>query len=313
MEQRRLGKTDLRVGAVGLGSRGFGGDAYGPTDDAESMRAIHRALDLGCTFFDTADVYGDGRSQTLLGQALEGLGSGVVVATNAGWVPGTRWGRQEFSYPYLKRACTESLRRLKRRVIDLFQLHGPPLWLIRSGEAAEHLFHLKSEGLINYGGISIRTPEEGFAALKAGVDTLQVVYHMLDHTAARSGLLAACRDAGAGVIAREPLAGGFLSGKYGPDARFGPGDVRADWPQAYRARLAAGVEPLRFLATPERTLAQAALRFVLASEDVGVVIPGARTVAQVEENFRARSAPELSVKELEQIFEITAGCGEEQA
>ena len=309
MEQRPFGKTDLRVSVIGFGAWGIGGDAYGPTDDEQSLHAIHRALDLGCTFFDTADVYGNGHSEELIGRALEGLAPAPVVATKAGWVPGSGWNRQDFSYPYLHSACTESLRRLRREVIDLFQLHNPPKEQLRSGEVFETLFRLKSEGLIRYGGISIHEPEEGLRALGAGIDSIQVVYHVLNHTAARGELFEQAHEAGVAIIAREPLANGFLTGKYSAGSRFGDGDVRAGWPEEHRKELARRVEPMKFLVKQGRTLAQAALKFILANEYVTTAIPGVKSVPQVEENFSAAAVEDLTVTELEQIFELTAGCG----
>ena len=311
MQQRAFGKTDLRVSAIGFGAWPIGGDAYGRTDDEESVRAVHRALDLGCTFFDTADVYGDGHSEELIGRALEGLQPAPVVATKAGWVPGSGWERQDFSYDYLRRACEASLKRLRRDVIDLFQLHNPPVGRIRSGDVFEYLFNLKAEGLIRYGGISIHAPQEGTMALEAGVDSIQVVYHLLNHTAARGDLFDRANKAGVGVIAREPLANGFLTGKYSAKTRFADGDVRSGWPPDTIETLARRVEPMKFLAKPGRTLTQAALKFILANEYVSTVIPGVKSVAQVEENFAAGATADLTLAELEQIFELTAGCGED--
>ena len=299
MEQLAFGRTSLRVSEIGFGGWAIGGDAYGATDDDESIRAIHRALDLGCTFFDTADAYGDGRSEALLGKALRDLKPAPAIATKGGG------RRRDYSYPALKEACEASLARLRRDAIDLYQLHNPRLDQIESG--IETLFRLKASGLIRYGGVSIRTAEEGLAALD-GVDSIQTVYHMLNHSTARGDLFAKADEAGVAVIAREPLANGFLCGRTGP---FGEADWRAGWPDDYRRDLARRAEKMKFLVREDRTAAQSALRFVLANEHVAAAIPGIKTVAQAEENLRTPSTPPLTMSELEQIFEITAGCGDD--
>lgn len=252
MEPRTLGRTALRVSAIGFGARGLAGD--------ESIRAVHRALDLGCTFFDA-----DTESEALLGKALRDLRPAPVVAARGA---GT-------AYPALKEACELSLARLRRDAIDLYLLDAPALDQIPAG--IETLFRLKAAGMIRYGGISIRRADEGMAALD-GVDAIEAVYHMLDHSTARGELFANADAAGVAIIARDPLAG-------------------------------AG-ESMRFLAREDRTLAQSALRFVLANEHVDAVVPDVRTVAEAEETLRALSTPALTMSELEQIFELTAGCGE---
>lgn len=300
MERRPIGKTGLQVGAIGFGAGGLGGDLYGPVDDQEAIRAIHRALDLGCTLFDAADLLGGGRVEALLGKALRDLQPAPVVAVHGG---------AALTYEAMKETCLKSLARLRREAADLFFLSVPPRAFTHAGEIFQSLWRLRAAGLVRFGGVALYRPEDGPAALEGGIDAIQVSYSIMNHTAGRAALLAQCRAAGVGVVAREPLAAGFLAGRT-EGSTFGPGDVRADWPPQERQRRGRLAGRLAFLARPDRTPAQSALKFVLANEDVSVAVPGIKSVAQAEENLRTPLAPDLVLSELEQVFETIAGCEE---
>ncbi|HEX4561915.1 MAG TPA: aldo/keto reductase [Gemmatimonadales bacterium] len=319
MNKRILGRTGFAVSEIGFGSWAIGGNqygnSYGPTDDAESRRAIRRALDLGCTFFDTADVYGHGHSEEVLGDALAGIRPRVVIATKVGGnfynrgvhallrdriadVTGTPFDAipadaplpvthdSTFTPDYIRFALEQSLRRLKTDYVDLLQLHNPALNLIASMDTYGVLEELKQEGKIRAYGVSIHPPEEGLAAIQATMsDTIQVVYNIARREP-EDGLLAAARAANVGIIAREPLANGFLAGGYGPDATWQTGDIRARMPRPYVTKMAALGARVRDLATQSRVSpSQLALRFVLDNPDVGVVIVGMKTVKQVDDNL----------------------------
>jgi len=323
MEYRQLGRTGLRVSAIGFGAWAIGGAAfgnsYGPTDDAVSGAAIRRALELGCTFFDTADVYGHGHSEELLGSTLRALHARdqVVIATKVGANFYNRdidsalaprlaayLGRSlrdfaadavlpvthsvNFSPAYLRFACEQSLRRLGTEVIDLYQLHNPGLALLEQGEVWQALDELKQAGKIRYYGVSIHQPVEGIVAVASGKpDAIQVVYNLLDQAAAAQ-LFPMAQAAQVAIIAREPLANGFLTGKYQAGASFTPTDLRATWPADYVASRIHAAQALAVaVARPGITLAQAAIRFVLEQPAVSTVIPGAKTPAQVEQNLAA--------------------------
>lgn len=319
MNRRILGRTGFAVSEVGFGAWAIGGNrygnSYGPTDDAESRRAVRRALDLGCTFFDTADVYGHGHSEEVLGEALAEARPHVVIATKVG---GNFYNRgvhsllrdriaelartpfdqipadaplpvthdSTFTPEYVRFALEQSLRRLKTDYVDLLQLHNPALSLIAAMETYGVLEDLKQEGKIRAYGVSIHPPEEGMAAIQATMpDTIQVVYNIARREP-EDGLLAAARAANVGIIAREPLANGFLAGAYGADAAWEAGDIRARMPRPYVARMAALGARVRDLASQSRvSAAQLALRFVLDNPDVAVVIVGMKTVKQVDDNF----------------------------
>jgi aryl-alcohol dehydrogenase-like predicted oxidoreductase len=182
----------------------------------------------------------------------------------------------------------QSLRRLRTDCIDLVQLHNPPLNLISRMETYEVLEDLKRAGKIRFHGVSVHPPEEGLAAIRATLpDTVQIVYN-LARREAEEEFLPAARAASVGVIAREPLANGFLAGKYAADAAWAKGDIRGRMPRSHVAQLAALGQRVRELAQQAGlTAAQLALKFVLDNEAVSVVIVGMKTVAQVEENLSA--------------------------
>lgn len=293
VKTRRLGRTDLRVSSVGFGAWGIGGNehgnSYGPTDDEESVRAVRRALDLGCTFFDTADVYGWGRSEKILGQALEGRRDEVVIATKVGGDFYHGGVKLNFSPEYIRFAVQKSLERLRTDRIDLYQLHNPPPHKVGSGEIYAVLDALKEEGKIGQYGVSIHAPAEGVAAVRAAPDVgaLQVVYNLV-HRDPEDDLFPVARTQDVGIVAREPLWNGFLTGKYDGSETFEEGDIRSNWPESYRRQRAELAADLRDrLADEDRTLTQAAISFAASRPEVGTVIPGCKTVEQVEENMAA--------------------------
>ena len=313
---RRLGKTDLQVSEIGFGAWGIGGDkhghSYGPTDNAESLRAITRAFDLGCTFFDTADIYGHGLSEKLLAQALQTHRHECIIATKAGNDFYHGPVRKNFDPDYLRMAMEKSLQRLKTDYIDLYQLHNPPLMMLERGEHYAILETLKQEGKIRFYGVSVHDAYEGTMAIHTGKpDVIQVVYNLLRQEAAEE-LLPLAQEYDVGLIGREPLASGMLTGKYTAAATFSASDVRAQWPQEYLALQTQLADKLRFLALPkQRTLTQAALRFVLDASEVSVVIPGSKTVAHVEENMAASHVAPLTEAERAALSEVVEDAMDE--
>jgi aryl-alcohol dehydrogenase-like predicted oxidoreductase len=319
VKRRVLGRTGLAVSPVGFGAWAIGGNwfgnSYGPTDDAESQRAVRRAHELGCNFFDTADVYGHGHSEEVLGQALSGIRQEVILATKVGGnfynrdvnplllprlaeavgrplaevppdVPLPVTHDANFSSDYIRFAVERSLRRLQTDYIDLLQLHNPALGLIADPGTYQVLEELKEEGKIRFYGVSVHPPEEGLAAVEVmRPDTVQIVYNVVRREA-EDRFFPAARATNVAVIAREPLANGLLAGKYTRDSTWENGDIRARMPRPYVAQIAAVAEKVKELAAQARvTAAQLALRFVLDNEAVSVVIVGMKTVAQVEENL----------------------------
>lgn len=315
MRYRRLGRTELQVSEVGFGAWGIGGNAhghsYGPTDNAESLRAVARAFDLGCTFFDTADVYGHGLSEKLLGQALAKHRQTCVIATKVGCDFYHGPFRKNFGPDYIRSALDKSLQRLRTDYVDLYQLHNPPLMMLERGEYYEVLDDLKQRGKIRHYGVSVHDAYEGSMAVYTGKpDAVQVEYNLLRQEP-REELFPEARDHDVGLIIRSPLCSGMLSGNYAADSAFDPSDVRASWPPGYLALQADVADSARFLVTERRSLAQTALRFVLDAPEISVVIPGIKTVAQVEENLAVSDMPEFTDEEREALRDGLKGIGEE--
>jgi aryl-alcohol dehydrogenase-like predicted oxidoreductase len=310
VQHRVLGRTGLRVSEIGFGAWAIGGNAhgnsYGPTDDAMSVAAVRRAADLGCNFFDTADVYGWGHSEEILGEALEGRREEVLLATKVGGDFYHGGVRLNFEPGYVAFALDRSLRRLRTDHVDLYQLHNPPAEMMSDPATYDVLESLKAEHKIDHYGVSVHEPAEGLLCLGAGrPETLQVPFSLFRQEWIED-LFPEAHKANVGIIAREPLGNGFLAGRIGRDARFVPGDIRSYWPPGMVAGRAAGAERLSFLVSGDRSAAQAALRFALAFPEVSVAIPGAKTAAQAEENLRASDAPPLSSDELNEARRLYA-------
>lgn len=310
MKKRTLGRTGLKVSEIGLGAWAIGGNAhgnsYGPTDDRESIAALRRAVELGVNFMDTADVYGWGHSEEILGEALEGRREDVHIATKVGGDFYHGGVRTNFDPGYIAFAVDRSLRRLRTDRVDVYQLHNPPAEMMGDPETYEALDALKAEHKIDHYGVSVHEPAEATLCLEAGKpETLQVPFSLFRQEWIDE-LFAEARKANVGIIAREPLANGFLAGKIPADARFPPGDIRHHWPPSMVSARATAVTGLSFLARPDRTMAQAALRFVLSFPEVSVTIPGAKTAAQVEENVGASEAPPLSAAEIRRARNLYA-------
>ncbi len=305
MQYRRLGKTGREVSEVGFGGWSIGGKDYGPTYDRESLTAIRRALELGVTFFDTADMYGDGRSERLFGEALAGLGERVVVATKGGY-DFARGMDKNFSRAYLESAVHASLKRLDVPTIDLYQLHNPAADLLRQGELFETVEGFQRRGLIRHYGVSVSDVESARLVMARGTAaTLQLVHNLL-----RPHILQAIASdvqrTGIGVIVRTPIEYGVLSGKYKVGAHFHATDHRATrWTPEQFASLLQRVESFRFLVRGKvASLSGAAVRYVLTSPLVSTVIPGIKTPVQIEEFVRASDLPYLSNEDLAQISEL---------
>ncbi len=302
MRYRVLGRTGLRVSEVGFGAWAIGGNAhgnsYGPTDDAASRDAVRKAVDLGCNFFDTADVYGWGHSEEILGEALEGRRDQVFLATKVGGDFYHGGVRMNFDPAYIGFALERSLRRLRTDHVDLYQLHNPPAETMADPATYEVLEYLKAEHKIDHYGVSIHEPMEGTLCLESGKpETLQIPFSLFRQEWI-DDLFDAARKANVGLIAREPLGNGFLAGGIREDARFPSGDIRSYWPRPMVSNRVAVADRLGFLAHDGRTRAQAALRFVLAFPEISLAIPGAKSPAQAEENLAAADSAPLSAEDI---------------
>ncbi len=307
MKYRKLGKTGLRVSAIGLGTMVHAGH-FGAMKDSESLSAIETALDLGVNFIDTSDAYGAGYSETLLGNALKGKRDKVILATKGGNVMvGPNRGKRIFDPEYISRVMDESLQRLQTDYIDLYQLHNPTVEVIEHGAVWEVLARAKRAGKIRHYGVSINTMEEGVAAVKDGrAETIQVEYNLLAQEP-REEIFPLAEQANVGIIARVPLKRGILTGKMtmADEARFRGEDVRArSFKGEAFARELAKADQLRFLVHgPIKNLCQAAIAFCIAHPAVSVVIPGARNAEQMRENAAAADV-DIPPADLEKIADL---------
>jgi aryl-alcohol dehydrogenase-like predicted oxidoreductase len=291
MQQRELGRGGLRVSALGLGCMGMS-EFYGRPDESEAIRTLHRALDLGVTLLDTADMYGRGANELLLGKALQGRREQAVVATKLGIVrtddPSLRVfnGRPE----YVKEACDASLRRLGIAEIDLFQLHRvDPAVPIE--ETVGAMTELVSDGKVRWIGLSeARPPDIRRAAAVASISTLQSEYSLFER-GVEDEVLPTCEELGIGLLPYAPLGRGMLTGRLRTLADLTPGDSRHGWPrfQPGNIELNTGlVERLEaFAADKGRKAGQIALAWLLAKRPWIVPIPGTKRVAYLEENVAA--------------------------
>jgi len=311
MNYRQLGKSGLKVSEIGFGTWGLGGDkggskAYGPTDDRQSEAALNRAFELGITFYDTADFYGFGHSESLLGRTFKEKRSQVIIAGKVGFVDVK--ASQDFSPDYIRRTLLGSLQRLGTDYIDVYQLHSPSIELLeRMPEALETMKHLKQEGLVKCYGVSLRSPDEGVELLRlCPLDCIQVNFNLADQRALQNGLFEMCSAMGVGVIARTPLCFGFLTGQYADKNKLAETDHRRQWSQEqiklwHKApRLFESVIKKK----PGQTSAQFALRFCLSYQVLSTAIPGMLTGAQVEENARASRMGKITPADLAEIEKI---------
>ncbi len=310
MQIRALGQTGIKVSVIGYGTWGLGGDAYGPVDDDLAARCLHTALDRGVTFYDTADIYGNGRSEAALGRAFRDRRHEIVIATKGGMLPHTGFDMpQDFSLPHMQAAFSASLERLQTDHIDIYQFHSPTLAeLNANGATLDWLADMKRVGRIRCCGISTRSPLEALEALgRFPFDVVQVNFNLIDQRATECGLFAACLEHGVGVIVRTPLCFGYLSGKRSSAKNFEGLDHRANWPdsQLHIWSAAPGLFTHLYAHDNRCTPSQFALGFCLTEQAVSVAIPGMKNVQQVIENTEAGIMPPLppeAVAEAQRIY-----------
>jgi aryl-alcohol dehydrogenase-like predicted oxidoreductase len=314
LKTRPLGRSGIEVTAMGVGLWAAGGGTWGPTDDRESLSTIAAALEAGVTFFDTADVYGIGHSEELLGKAMKGRRDRFLVATKIGWV-GFDGARKRSAYDTVDKLVAGvegNLRRLQTDHVDLIQCHvdfrEPNMEIFLAG-----FQKLRRDGKVRAYGLSTSDLEylKAFNA-DGGCASLQIDYSLLNRTA-EAEIFPYCRQHNIGVIVRGPLAMGILTGKLSLESRFGAGDFRQKWLEDRKQRAVfeqdlAKVAALKPLAAG-RTLAQFALQFALAHPAVSTVIPGAKTPAQLADNVGAARLPPLTAAERAALDAITPPGG----
>ena len=315
MRYRELGRTGWKISEISFGAWAIGGAEWGRTDDAQSMRALHAAIDAGVNFIDTADVYGDGHSERLVGRLLEERSDEIIVATKAGrrLNPHVADG---YTHANLEGFVDRSLRNLGTGAIDLLQLHCPPSVVYERPEVFDALDRLVEAGKLRHYGVSVETVEEAMRAIEyPNVQSVQIIFNMFRLKPAEA-FFAAAAERGVGILARVPLASGMLSGRLRADTVFGERDHRrfnrhgeafdmgetfsgVDYDTGLRA-----VDELRPLVPTGATMAQLALRWILMFPEVTVAIPGGKSPDQVRQNVAAADLPGLSDDAMHRVREV---------
>ncbi len=308
MQYRMLGQTGYQVSEISFGAWAIGAD-WGQVDDDKSMAALNRAIDLGINFIDTADVYGDGRSERLIAKLRKSRSEEILVATKAG----RRLSPHEAA-GYNKKNLTafveRSLRNLETDCLDLVQLHCPPTEVYYQPETFVALDDLVAEGKIRHYGVSVEKVEEALKAIEyPNVKTVQIIFNMF-RLRPIDLFFREAQARSIGILARVPLASGLLTGKMSAETTFAANDHRNYNRQGeafdmgetfsgvdYATGLQA-VEEIRALVPEDASMAQLALRWILMFDAVSCAIPGAKNIQQVEDNVAAADLPPLSAGEM---------------
>jgi len=315
LHYREFGRTGWRISTISFGAWAIGGDAWGKTDDNESLKTLHRAADLGVNFIDTADVYGDGHSERLVARFRRERQEAIIVATKAGrrLSPHVAEG---YNRANLTAFVERSLRNLATDALDLLQLHCPPSSVYESREVFGILDDLQAAGKIRHYGVSVERVDEALRAIEhPGVQSVQIIFNMFRLKPADS-FFAAARARRIGILARVPLASGLLSGKFSATSEFSESDHRrynrygekfdvgetfsgVDYVTGLRA-----VDELRGVVPSGASMAQTALRWTLMFPEVSAAIPGARNASQVEDNIRAAELAALSDESMRRVSDV---------
>lgn len=304
MQYRELGRTGWKVSAISFGAWAIGG-TWGAVQDSESLAALHRAVDLGVNFFDTADVYGDGRSERLISQLRKQRREKIYIATKAGrrLDPHVAEG---YNRKNLTAFVERSLKNLDADAIDLLQLHCPPTPVFYMPEVFGVLDDLVAAGKLRHYGVSVEKVEEALKAIEyPNVKTVQIIFNMFRHRPTEL-FFEQAQKRNVGILARVPLASGMLTGKLKPDSQFSPDDHRAfnrDGAAFDKGETFSGVDynialqavdELKAICPEGMSLVQFALRWILMFDAVTCAIPGAKRPSQAEENIAAADMPALS-------------------
>ncbi len=314
MEYRSLGRTGYEVSAISFGAWAIGG-SWGAVDDDESLKALHTAIDNGVNFIDTADVYGDGRSERLIAQVLKDRSEDIIVATKAGrrLDPHTADG---YNRDNLTAFVERSLKNLDVDALDLVQLHCPPIDVYYRPEVFATLDDLKQAGKIKHYGVSVEKVEEALKAIEyEGVETVQIIFNMF--RLRPSGLFfEQAKRRNVGILARVPLASGLLTGKMSKKSTFAADDHRnfnRDGQAFDVGETFSGVnfntgidaaDEIAKLKPDNITMAQFALRWILMFDAISCAIPGAKNPKQAIDNTNAANLDALSAATMQQIQAI---------
>ena len=326
MRYRRLGGTDVEVSEVGFGVWTVSTGWWGEVDDERSVRLLRRAYEEGINYFDTADTYGSGKGETLLNEAFGYMRDEVVISTKIGYDfynytkrRGQQERPQDWSEEFIRFALEQSLKRLGTDYVDFLQLHNTKMDAIENDALFELMEEFKREGkILAYGaalGPKIGWLEEGIKAMRErSINGVQMIYNLLEQDPGRD-LIEAARETGTSLLVRVPHSSGMLEGKYTKDTTFAKNDHRRHRPKEWLLEGLQKVEQLAFLTeSGERTLGQAALKFILSSPEVASTRPNIYDEEQLEEFAAAPETPDLTQEELariEVLYESNFGLVEE--
>jgi aryl-alcohol dehydrogenase-like predicted oxidoreductase len=314
MQYRELGRTGYKVSSISLGTWAMG-ESWGPVEDSDSLAALHRAVDLGVNFFDTADAYGDGRSEQLLAKLKRQRREPILIATKIGrrLDPHVASG---YNRQNLTAFVERSLKKLETQALDLVQLHCPPTEVYYNPEVFGVLDDLVQAGKIRFYGVSVEKVEEALKAIEyPGVQSVQIIFNIFRQRPADL-FFAEAKRRKVGILARLPLSSGMLAGKMSRTSAFDSDDHRASNRQGEwfdRGETFSGVdfetgleavEALRPLVPPGVSLAQFAMRWILEFEAVTCAIPGAKRPSQAEENIAAADLPPLNPETMQAVRAI---------
>ena len=314
MKYRALGNTGFNVSEVSFGAWAVGG-TWGQVDDETSLLAMHRAVDLGVNFFDTADVYGDGRSERLIKRLKSERSEEIIVATKAGRRLNPHIA-EGYNRANLSQFVERSLENLGVESLDLVQLHCPPTEVYYQPEVFGILDDLVQQGKIRHYGVSVEKLEEGLKAINfPGVKTIQVIFNIFRQRAI-TDLFPKAQAQNVGILARLPLSSGMLSGKLSKSSQFEADDHRSfnrDGAAFDKGETFSGldydlgletVEELRSLVPAGMSMAQFALKWILAYSAISCAIPGAKTAEQAQSNFSVSELPNLPADVMGQVARI---------
>ncbi|HEX2866962.1 MAG TPA: aldo/keto reductase [Ignavibacteriales bacterium] len=315
MQYRTFGKLGWQISEIGFGAWAIGGDMWGHQDDTESIKALHKALDFGVNFIDTAQGYGKGHSEELIGRVLkERTDKEIFVATKVPPVPDTPWPpREDFdvniSFPseYIIKQCEGSLKRLGRDYIDVYQFHTWATGFNVRDEWFEAITKLKQDGKIRAAGVSVHdtTPDSVIGALALGkIDEVQVIYNLFEQYP-KWNLFPVCQKLGIAVVVRVPFDEGALTGKFTPGTTFAEGDVRGHYFRGGNLtsviKKVSEINSVKEKRHPGMSMASYALKFCLSHPAVSTVIPGIRNTRQAEMNTSVSDNDLLKEEELSEL------------
>ena len=316
MKYRRLGGTDIAVSEVGFGVWTLSTGWWGDVDDERSVRLLRQAYERGINYFDTADTYGSGKGETILADAFGHMRDEVVISTKIGYDfynHTARRGQQErpqdWSEGFLRFALEQSLGRLGTDYVDFLQLHNTKMNAVEDDEIFALMEKFKKEGKIRAYGVALGPKigwlEEGLKVMRERrVEGIQMIYNLLEQDPGRD-LIRVAGETGTSLVVRVPHSSGMLEGKYDENTTFAQNDHRRHRPKEWLTIGLKKVEQLGFLTeSGERTLGQAALKFVLASPEVASTLPNIYDEEQIQEFAVTSETPDLTAQELSRVTEL---------